>query len=407
MDVLTRETDAISRQEYLATQMRVLWVYIRLFVLPIKQHLDYDMVISSGFFDGAVIAALLGHLSCLAIAIWAGKKHPFVLFGVAFYYLAHLVESSAIPIRDVVFEHRTYLPNFGLSIVLTYAYLRFADRIRSAKLFLAGLILLIAVLGCVTYTRNLVWSDAVTLWEDNVRKTPEKARPHNNLGLAYARMDRLDEAVNHFKRAIEISPRFADAYTNLGNTYMLQGKVEDAMKSFLSALEIDPAKAGAYNNIGLLYYELGVIDRAKVYIEKALEIEPDNLRSQINLGGILYLQQDFAGAEGHYLKALQLEPGNAEALHNLGLVSAVHGDFEKAVSLFNEAIKSKPDLVAAYKDLAIVLDRSGKKDEALIILAKALEIKPDYLEAQHYYQIISKGETTSGPMVDGPWNSRD
>jgi len=77
-----------------------------------------------------------------------------------------------------------------------------------------------------TFERNKVWSDKITLWGDCVAKSPGKARPHNNLGVALDDRNRTDEAVDHFRQTIAIDPQFAEAYNNPGT--------EKAKLSFLS-----------------------------------------------------------------------------------------------------------------------------------------------------------------------------
>jgi hypothetical protein len=46
-------------------------------------------------------------------------------------------------------------------------------------------LLTVLPLGIVSYKRNLVWEDGITLWEDTVEKAPKKARVYNNLGFAW------------------------------------------------------------------------------------------------------------------------------------------------------------------------------------------------------------------------------
>ncbi|MDY6991585.1 MAG: hypothetical protein SVR94_03130, partial [Pseudomonadota bacterium] len=136
MQALTRETTEISRTAYLATQMKVLWTYIGLFFWPLSAHIDYDYPIINGFLSpythyhlmarflhSAAFLPLIGHLIVITLGLFSVRRWPLLAFGILFYYLAHAVESSLIPIRDVIFEHRTYLPNLGLIIVCCWIIL--------------------------------------------------------------------------------------------------------------------------------------------------------------------------------------------------------------------------------------------------------------------------------------------
>ncbi len=112
----TAETDLVSRWQYLAIQMQVLWLYIVKFLLPVNLHLEYDIPVTS-FASPVVWVFATGHLLLIGFGCSQIRKRPLLAFGILFYYLTHSVESSIIPIRDFAFEHRTYLPNFGLCLM--------------------------------------------------------------------------------------------------------------------------------------------------------------------------------------------------------------------------------------------------------------------------------------------------
>src|SRR3989304_5408453 len=116
----------------------------------------------------------------------------FCFFGIFWFFITLSVESSIIPIRDVIFEHRLYLPLAGalpaFCSVMIYGidyWRRGSGRVLSFRI--AALILAVTVtpLSVAAYQRNLVWKDGVTLWRDVVGKSPLKARTYFNLGLVF------------------------------------------------------------------------------------------------------------------------------------------------------------------------------------------------------------------------------
>ena len=164
LESLTKETKTISRTQYLATQAEVIWTYIRLFFWPAGLHLDYDFPLAEGFGSVAVIIAAAGHLILLGLALRYVKRFPFPVFALFFYYTAHLVESSLIPIRDVLFEHRTYLSNAGFCVGAAWGITRLAVNRKSWLILIT--FLLVAGLGTLTWTRNLTWQSARSVWLD-------------------------------------------------------------------------------------------------------------------------------------------------------------------------------------------------------------------------------------------------
>jgi tetratricopeptide (TPR) repeat protein len=121
---------------------------------------------------------------------------------------------------------------------------------------------LILVFGFATYQRNLIWKDDLTLWSDNVRKSPAKARVYDYLGLAYQKAGDLDKAIQQYRKSLSLDPFYADAHNNIGIAYFDKGLVDNAITHFKHAIEIDPSHADAHYNLGVAYGEKGLIGPA-------------------------------------------------------------------------------------------------------------------------------------------------
>ncbi|MBI4710387.1 MAG: tetratricopeptide repeat protein, partial [Nitrospirae bacterium] len=122
----TRVQSNISRLDYLFTEMRVVITYIRLLLVPLNQMLDYNYPIYHSLFDFKVFLSFLFLLSIFSIAVYftcrsstAHKGLRLTAFGIFWFFITLSVESSLIPIRDVIFEHRVYLPSIGIFFVIS------------------------------------------------------------------------------------------------------------------------------------------------------------------------------------------------------------------------------------------------------------------------------------------------
>jgi Flp pilus assembly protein TadD len=73
------------------------------------------------------------------------------------------------------------------------------------------------LLGFISLTimRNQAYANEISLWEDTVRKSPDKARVHNNLGHAYLLAQRYGEARREFATALQLDPQLYQARYNL------------------------------------------------------------------------------------------------------------------------------------------------------------------------------------------------
>ena len=69
----------------------------------------------------------------------------------------------------------------------------------------------------LTFQRNKVWANEFMLWDDVVKKSPNKARPYNNRGKEYFKNNQIEAAFSDFQKAYKINPNFVEALSNLGN----------------------------------------------------------------------------------------------------------------------------------------------------------------------------------------------
>src|SRR3989337_3823209 len=98
-------------------------------------------------------------------------------------------------------------------------------------LFLVSNFLLLS-LSIATYQRNLAWRDELTLWEDVIKKSSNKSRGYNNVGVSYSLQGRIDDATAMYKTALRLKPDYLDAHNNLGNTYSRLGDIDAAIAEY-------------------------------------------------------------------------------------------------------------------------------------------------------------------------------
>jgi hypothetical protein len=117
-------TSGITAKTYWLTSLNVVWTYIRLLFLPIKQNLDYDYPIARTLFEFPTLLSFIGHGAVVSAAFWLYKKKGWLLipFGVAWFYIGLSPVQSFVPIIDVIFEHRAYMPSIGFFLVFVVAY---------------------------------------------------------------------------------------------------------------------------------------------------------------------------------------------------------------------------------------------------------------------------------------------
>jgi len=259
--------------------------------------------------------SLLFIIGSLVLAFFLIRRNHLVSFAI-FWFFGNLAIESIIPL-ELVFEHRIYLPSIGFIILVVGLAVSLPKR-EWEKWVTGFIILLIPLLSYWTYERASVWREPLSLWMDAAKKSPNKARPHNNLGNAYSRQGRLDEAISEHKEAITIDPNFTDAYNNLGVVYAKKERLDEAITEYKKALAIYPNHVRAHNNLGNAYVKKGRLDEAFSEYKKALIIEPTLAEVRTNLGTVYAKKGSLDEAIAEFEQALSIKPHYAKAHYNMG-----------------------------------------------------------------------------------------
>lgn len=328
---ITRLETEISRWDYLLTQFRVIVTYIRLMLFPVNQNLDYDYPLYRSFFCPEVLLSFFFLLLIFSFSIFLliryRKKTPHTLlisFGIFWFFITLSVESSIIPILDLIYEHRLYLPSIGFIISFCVSFFSIANlykRKASVKnLAIVILIIFCIILTVLTYKRNQIWSSNISLWEDVVKKSPNKTRPHYNLGTVY--MEKyfnekseilLNKAIEEFKIALKLNPKHAGAYNNLGNAYIFKGVLDKAIESYKNSLKINPNNIDAIGNMGNIYLYQGLIDKAIECYSTVIKAKPNNINAHFNLALAYLKKKETNKALDEFQNVLKLNPEMKEA----------------------------------------------------------------------------------------------
>jgi len=385
----TRLQTTVSRGEYLVTEFTVIVTYLRLLFFPVNQNLDYDYPLFKSFFMPEVVFSAL----LLSLIIGTGiyllyrdrRSHHGVgrlaAFGIFWFFITLSVESSLIPIADVIFEHRLYLPSVGFFLTCTSALFWGVDRLRNRwakaeQVVVIALAAAVIVLAGLTYARNTVWQSEVSLWNDVISKSPLKARGYNGLGLAYFNKGRYDRAIEAFARAIELYPTYGVAYNNIGNSYFRTGVYDRAIEAQTEAIALEPNNAIFRDNRGLSYAGIGSYDLATADFAKAIALDPSYAKSYHNLGYVYHKKGLYRPAIEEYTKAIALDPGNAVFRSNRGSAYAAIGDYERAIEDQTAAIAVDPDLAAAYNARGTAYGLQGRYNEAIADFTRAISLDP-------------------------------
>jgi tetratricopeptide (TPR) repeat protein len=248
-----------------------------------------------------------------------------------------------------------------------------------------------SALMAVAWLQASHWINSQTLWTHTLAHTRDNCLAHNSLGTVFAEEGKLDEAIGHFRHALQLYPDYEEANNNLGNALREQGYLDDAITYLQHVLRLNPDSAAAHNNLGIAMAQQGNIETAIAHFQHALQINPDNAETHNNLnianrvltlnrqGSVLVSQGRFAEAIRCWEQALAVSPGYPEAKNNLARLLATAPDpalrdGRRAVELALAAIRFSEDVRAAYLDtLAAAYAEAGQFSEAVATARNALQ----------------------------------
>lgn len=319
----------IPRWHYLFTQFPVILTYLRLLILPIQQNLDYDFPIYTGFFAPQVILSFLVLAAGIAVALrlFAATRRGSVdsavrlaAFGMVWFFLTLSVESSLVPLADVIFEHRLYLPSVGAFMAFAVGLFLLREKL-SSKLtgrlpLLAGAVVIV-VLTAASWQRNRDWRSEVHIWQDTVRKSPNKSRPWYNLGTHLTDAGRPTEAIPALAQAVTLDPQHAEAWHNLGRSYLLNNQAAKAVVPLRTAVSLKPEMDNAVVNLAVALIQTRNPRAAIPLLEGIRKRFPEWPEVRLNLG-IAYLGLGQIVSAKSELAALQrIAPSSARELADL------------------------------------------------------------------------------------------
>ena len=226
------------------------------------------------------------------------------------------------------------------------------------------------------------YARAETALKESVELNPQEAGAYSYLGLTYAALDRLPEAIGAYRQALQLKPDFPEAYHNLGVAYEKSEKPEEAIEAWKAAVRYKPDYERAHYNLAATYWRRGQkdlaaeqykllqakdsaqarslkeqvpdLDRYAARLDKPMgedktpppdaQPQEDAVAQEVLARGREYYQaKDYAKAREALAQAVKLNPQEAEAHYLLGLTYASLKKYQEALGEFRQAVELKPE----------------------------------------------------------------
>jgi predicted O-linked N-acetylglucosamine transferase (SPINDLY family) len=201
------------------------------------------------------------------------------------------------------------------------------------------------------------------------------------LGIAYAKANRLIEASDVFRCLQAYKNNDVRIPYNLGLIHSLQGKHQLALAAYDLALYIQPDDAEVLVNKGSTYIDIKNYLLALEVLEKATQIRPDIPEAWSNKGVALNNLNSYQESIDAYNEAIKLMPNYHEAWSNKSVPLTKLRRFPEAFEACDEALRLKPDYAEGWSNKGNTLNELKRYDAAITHYDKALSLDPEFAGA--------------------------
>ena len=324
----------------LATGMYVFGKYLQKTIVPYPMGFYYGYAyITPKTFNDILPWLFLGIFVSLGlISLYSILKEQYAIAFGLILYLAGIFQVLGIymPIPGSMGDRFLFIPSLGFSLLVAYpCYLAFHSKWQKIATYL--LIGILFYFGFLTMQRNTQWKNHLTLMRHDIAYLDKSAQAHNLLALNLMKysfekkyqnkaQSMREEALQHFKRAVEIYPDFMNAWYDLGRVYLM------------------------FNNL----------DQAYPCFNKVRSLDSTFVSSTVNMAMISFNQGKVNEAENLYKEAIRIDPGTMESYSGLGYVYFKGGKLDESINVNQEAIKRFPQWTEPYQNLITIY--LSKKD---------------------------------------------
>ncbi len=282
--MVARETDILTSVNVLSPPIRLANAvvscleYLKKIIWPAKLGVLYPHPGNS--LTPTEIGLAAAALALITVVVlWNGRKRRYLVFG-WLWFLGILFPVSGLfqNGHQAMADRFVYIPMLGLIIIAVWGGFEAALKFRFIKIIgICVTAVILAALLIRTHVQINYWQNSLSLFTRTLAITENNYLMHDYAGIQLVQRGKLDEAYEHFQKAIAINPNYPDAYFNAGTYLMFHGRLGIAIAALQRSLELGidgKNRRRAENNLRKARLAAKNPDELISILEKSLALKP-------------------------------------------------------------------------------------------------------------------------------------
>ena len=194
----------------------------------------------------------------------------------------------------------------------------------------------------------------------------------------YEELDKYEEAIEDYNKAIELNPDWWDLYSNRADCYKKHEQYEEALEDYSKAIELSPDLSLLYRDRADCYKELEQYEEAISGYSEAIKIKPDSDYSYQKRGQCYQKLEQYSKAIKDFTKAIEIDSDWYGYYRDRADCYKELEKYEEAISDYSKTIKLKPDSDYSYQKRGQCYQKLKEYNKAIKDFTKAIEIDSDW-----------------------------
>lgn len=338
------------------------WRYLGLLIYPypLAYYYGYRYVDVSAAQAIYMILAAIVHLALIALFIKRTRKDRELSFGI-FFYLVHLCPliffAKAIP--GLMGERFLFAVSFGFCIMVATGLRYLSGYLKGrGAISNAVYILILLFYAGTSFQRTKVWENKEALFKHDMPTLKESAKANLLYGallseqaLQHKDLPKLEKAIAHLEKAVQIVPSYSLAWENLGVLYYFKGDLDRAFQNLDSALKKDATNSKVYFDKGIIYQQLNEKRQAEKNFRLSLSQDPHYIPTYIRLMRLYEENNELEKSYRVGRAGAGFEKKSDAVYSELIRIALAHGDTINAVYFSEKAVAIDPTNISRIQTL--------------------------------------------------------